>query len=125
MAMGLLASPSHPVWQPAVLFSHVQVLSCLCSVLPCSRVALGWVRVGGCLAALFGAYYLGAALDDAAGRPPLFFYQTTIVGRLALSAAFIYLVATRQCEAGLLLLAAANAASSLLLRRALQQRRAH
>lgn len=101
------------------------MLPCLCLVLPCSRVALGWVRVGGVLAALFGSYYLGAALDDAAGRLPLFFYQTTIAGRLALSAAFVYLVATRQCEAGLLLLAAANAASSLLLRRALQQRRAH
>ena len=81
--------------------------------------------MGGVLASLFGAYYLGAAMDDAAGRPPLYFYQTTIVGRLVLSAAFTYLVATRQCEPGLLLLAAANAASSMLLRNALQQRHAH
>ena len=90
--------------------------------LTCSRVAVGWVRVGGILASLFGFYYVGAALDDAAGRQPLYFYHTTIIGRLVLSAAFAYLVATRQCEPGLLVLAAANAASSLLLRRALTQR---
>lgn len=86
-----------------------------------SRVALGWVRVGGVLASLFGAYYVGAALDDAAGRQPLYFYRATVVGRLLLSAAFTYLVASGQCEAGLLALAAANALSSLALHRALQQ----
>lgn len=83
----------------------------------------GWVRVGGVLAALFGAYYIGAALDDAAGRQPAHFYASTIVGRLLLSAAFCYLVASRQCEAGLLWLAAANAASSGLLWHAARRRR--
>lgn len=81
------------------------------------------MRVGGILAALFGVYYLGASLDDAAGREPRYFYASTIAGRLVLSAAFVALVATRQCEAGLLWLAAANAASSALLWRAMRQRR--
>lgn len=85
-------------------------------------MALGWVRVGGVLASLFGAYYVGAALDDAAGRPPLYFYKATVVGRLLLSASFAYLVATGQCEAGLLALAAMNALSALVLQRALRQR---
>lgn len=87
------------------------------------QVAAGWVRVGGVLAALFGSYYVGAALDDAAGRAPRYFYRSTIAGRLLLSAAFAALVALRQCEPGLLWLAAANAASSLLLVRAMRQRR--
>lgn len=79
--------------------------------------------MGGVLASLFGAYYLGAALDDAAGREPRHLYTTTIAGRLLLSAAFCWLVASRQCEAALLWLAAANAASSALLWRAVWQRR--
>lgn len=90
---------------------------------PRSRVPLGWVRVGGVLAALFGSYYCGAALDDAAGRHPAYFYASTIIGRLALSAAFSVLVATGAVEPGLLWLAAANAASSLLLLSAARQRR--
>lgn len=92
--------------------------------LPCarSRVSSGWVRVGGVLASLFSAYYVGAALDDAAGREPRHLYTSTIAGRLLLSAAFCWLVATRQCEPALLWLAAANAASSVLLWHAVRQR---
>lgn len=71
---------------------------------------------------LFGSYYLGAALDDAEGRYPRHFYATTILGRLALSAAFAVLVATQQCPPALLWLAAANAASSILLWRAAARR---
>lgn len=89
-----------------------------------SLVSEGWVRVGGVLAALFGAYYLGAALDDAAGRFPQYFYVSTIAGRLLLSTAFAGLVAARQCEPALLWLAAANAASSVLLLQALRRRAA-
>lgn len=32
-----------------------------------SLLPAGWIRVGGVLAALFGSYYVGAALDDAEG----------------------------------------------------------
>jgi hypothetical protein len=78
------------------------------------------VRVGGVLASLFGFYYGGAALDDCEGRPPLRFYQATILGRLWLSAAFCALVACGECPRGLLLLAGANAASALALHRALR-----
>lgn len=87
-----------------------------------STVPQGWVRVGGVLMTLFGSYYLGAALDDAEGRYPRHFYATTILGRLALSAAFAVLVATQQCPPALLWLAAANAASSILLWRAAARR---
>jgi hypothetical protein len=87
-----------------------------------SRVSEGWVRVGGLLASLYGAYYVGAALDDAAGRYPRFFYLSTIGGRLLLSTAFAGLVAARQCEPALLWLAAANAASSALMLLAVQRR---
>lgn len=78
--------------------------------------------MGGVLMTLFGSYYLGAALDDAEERYPRHFYATTILGRLALSAAFAVLVGTRQCPPALLWLAAANAASSILLWRAAAQR---
>ena len=92
------------------------------ATLLCSLVTMGWVRVGGVLASLYGFYYIGAALDDAAGRNLEHFYASTIAGRLFLSAAFAALVASRQCEPALLWLAAANAASSLLLLRAVRQR---
>lgn len=65
--------------------------------------------------------YAGAAADDAAGRPPLRFYQSTIVSRLLLAAAFAALVLSRQSPAGLALLAAINllgaAGMALALRR--------
>ena len=87
-----------------------------------SRVAPGWIRVGGVLATLFGSYYFGAALDDADGRYPLFLYASTLAGRLLLSAAFAWLVASGQCEAPLLWLAAANVASGAALWCAMRRR---
>ncbi|KAI3430430.1 hypothetical protein D9Q98_005025 [Chlorella vulgaris] len=85
-------------------------------------VTEGWVRVGGVLATLFGWYYVGAALDDAAGRTPRCFYSATTSGRLFLSVAFAGLVAAKQCEPALLWLAAANLVSSLTMWRAVRQR---
>ena len=67
------------------------------------------------MASLFGAYYVGAALDDCEGRRPTRFYQTTILGRALLTVAFVWLVAAKQSEPGLLLLAAANALSAWAL----------
>jgi hypothetical protein len=72
---------------------------------------------------LFGVYYLGAALDDMAGRPPVLFYKTTCWGRAGLSLAFAALVATGQCEVGLLWLAAVNLWSGWALHRALSTRK--
>ncbi len=40
-----------------------------------STVSAGWIQVGGILASLFSFYYFGAALDDSAGRKPIFFYK--------------------------------------------------
>lgn len=73
---------------------------------------MGWIRVGGTLASLFGFYYLGAAVDDMEGRFPLRFYQATVAGRAWLSAVFVWLVATGQSERGLLALAAVNLLSA-------------
>jgi transglutaminase-like putative cysteine protease len=74
------------------------------------------------LAVLFGFYYAGAAADDCEGRPPLRFYQSTVAGRVFLSAVFAALVATRQCEPRLLVLAFANAASAWAMHAALRRR---
>lgn len=52
--------------------------------------------------------YAGAAKDDSAGRPPLHFYQSTVVSRLWLVVAFLGLVLTKQSPIGLGLLAAIN-----------------
>ena len=70
---------------------------------------------------LFGFYYAGAAADDCEGRPPLRFYQSTVVARAFLSCVFVVLVATRQCEPRLLVLAAVNAASAWAMQAALQR----
>ncbi len=98
---------------------------------PCNRAALvptlvrsavgpGWIRVGATLAVLFGAYYLGAAMDDMEGRKPLRMYQATILGRVLLAAVFTGLAACGQCGAGLLLLAAVNAAGAWRMAHALR-----
>lgn len=71
---------------------------------------------------MYGAYYIGAARDDAGGAYPANLYRSTIWGRLALSVAFCVLVLVRQCEPPLLLLAGANAASSWVLQRAVSSR---
>jgi hypothetical protein len=78
----------------------------------------GWARVGGVLAALFGFYYAGAALDDSAGRRPLAFYAATVWGRAFLSAAFAAIAATDAALRPLVLLAVVNAAGAWALARA-------
>jgi len=78
---------------------------------------VGWVRVGGTLASLFGFYYFGAALDDVEGRFPYRFYQSTVTGRLFLAVIFSALVLTEQSHMGLLVLAFANIASALAMNR--------
>ncbi len=75
---------------------------------PCRHASAGFIRVGGTLALLFGAYYLGAAHGEATGRGLVSFYVATIIGRLVLAAAFAVFVARREVEAPLLLLAGAN-----------------
>ena len=76
--------------------------------------------MGATLALLFGAYYLGAALDDREGRKPLRMYQATVLGRGLLALLFCGLVAGGQCGAGLLLLAATNAVGAWRMAAALQ-----
>ena len=73
--------------------------------------------MGGVLAAVFGVYYLGAAVGEVGGRGSgAGFYASTVVGRAGLAAAFGALVAWGAAPRGLLLLAAANAAGAGAMR---------
>lgn len=78
---------------------------------------MGWVRVGGSLASLFGFYYFGAALDDVEGRFPYRFYQSTVFGRLFLAVIFSALVLSEQSHVSLLVLVFANIASAFAMNR--------
>ncbi|EFJ46587.1 hypothetical protein VOLCADRAFT_93052 [Volvox carteri f. nagariensis] len=71
-------------------------------------VSSGWIRVGGILFTLIGWQYLGTARADSKGQGARGFYCATVWSRLALSAAFVMLVATGQSPAGLLVLAGIN-----------------
>jgi hypothetical protein len=84
-------------------------------LISCSVPDVGWVRVGGTLAYLFGFYYFGAALDDVEGRFPYRFYQSTVIGRLFLAVVFLVLVLTEQSHRSLLILVAANIVSALAM----------
>lgn len=81
---------------------------------------VGWVRVGGTLASLFGFYYFGAAFDDVEGRFPFRFYQSTISGRIFLALVFSVLVLAGQSHRSLLILALANIASAFAMNRQIQ-----
>jgi hypothetical protein len=83
--------------------------------------SVGWVRVGGTLASLFGFYYFGAALDDVEGRFPYRFYQSTVTGRVFLAVVFLALVITEQSHRSLLLLAVANIASAWAMNRQIER----
>jgi uncharacterized membrane protein len=99
----------------AVLVAPATTFGVLFAFLP----STGWLRIGGVLCQLFGAYYIGAAADDAEGRRPLQFYRATVWGRAALTAAFVALWAAGECERGVLVLAAINAMSAWVLHRAM------
>ncbi len=82
---------------------------------------MGFVRVGGTLALLFGFYYLGAAHGEASGQGLRSFYWSTILGRLVLAASFAFLVLKKEVEPALLLLAFANLVGAGGMWRALQR----
>ena len=82
---------------------------------------MGFIRVGGTLALLFGAYYLGAAHGEISGKGLGSFYLSTVVGRLVLAACFAVFVARGEVEPPLLLLALANLIGAGSMWRALRQ----
>lgn len=86
---------------------------------PCRGVDRGWLRVGGTVAALFGAYYLGAAFGERSGSGLRGFYLSTVIGRIMLSLVFVCLYVQQQVTGGLLLLAAVNAAGAFSMWNAL------
>ncbi|KAK9817031.1 hypothetical protein WJX72_008675 [[Myrmecia] bisecta] len=87
-----------------------------------SAVTPGWIRVGGTLAALFGFYYLGAAIGDRQGQGLRGFYAATVAGRLFLAAAFAAFVALGQVSSMLLVLAGVNALGALNMLMALRRK---
>lgn len=79
-----------------------------------------FIRLGGLLCLLFGSYYVGAALDDHEGNPPLRFYRTTVTMRLAFAAATVVLWASHGGgHHWLLILGLMNACSSWALSKTL------
>lgn len=99
-----------------------EVAFLLCLYLYRDVPSAGWSRVGGVLCILFGSYYIGCAWDDAEGRFPRRFYQSTVIGRLFLCFAFLGLVLVGQLPKGLMILAAVNALSAWSLHRAMVSR---
>lgn len=78
------------------------------------------VRIGGCLAMLFGAYYCGAALDDMQGNQPRCFYISTVLGRYFLGIVFACLYASTGLKyAWVLALGVINVFSGFQMQRAL------
>ena len=78
------------------------------------------VRIGGCLAILFGMYYCGAALDDIQGNQPRCFYISTVLGRYFLGIVFTCIYASTGLKyAWVLALGAINVFSGIQMQRAL------
>ncbi|DBA85210.1 TPA: hypothetical protein ACH3X2_005916 [Trebouxia sp. C0005] len=87
---------------------------------------VGWIRVGGVLASLYGFYYLGTGyVDRQSHQASQGFYQATVWGRLFLFAAFSIIVWRREVERTLLIPAVINLLGALTMHLALlrQQRR--
>jgi len=87
---------------------------------------IGWIRVGGVLASLYGFYYLGAGYADRQShQASQGFYRATVWGRLFLFAAFSIIVWRREVERTLLIPAVINLLGALTMHLALlrQQRR--
>ncbi|GBG83044.1 hypothetical protein CBR_g36662 [Chara braunii] len=79
-------------------------------------VSEGWIRVLGILAVVFGMYYAGAAIGDAAGQGARGFYASTVVGRQMLCWGFCVLVIFKAVQPGLLLLAGVNLLGALWMK---------
>jgi hypothetical protein len=78
------------------------------------------VRIGGCLAILFGAYYCGAAIDDMQGNQPRYFYISTVLGRYFLGIVFACIYASTGLKyAWILALGVINVLSGIAMQRAL------
>lgn len=87
---------------------------------------IGWIRVSGVLASLYGFYYLGTGyVDRQSHQASQGFYRATVWGRLFLFAAFSVIVWRREVERTLLIPAVVNLLGALTMHLALlrQQRR--
>ncbi|GAQ82280.1 protein with septum formation inhibitor MinC domain [Klebsormidium nitens] len=100
----------------AVLLWPVKLFGLLFNV---KSISPGWIRVGGVLAMVFGAYYLGTPLLAQQGLGAEAFYWSTVVGRVFLFTAFCLLVALRLAQPGLLVLGAVNLAGAFAMYQAL------
>ncbi len=93
----------------------------------CRILPVGWIRVGGVLASLYGFYYLGAGYADRQNQQASQgFYHATVWGRLFLFAAFSFIVWRKEVERTLLIPAVINLLGAVTMHLALmrQQQRA-
>lgn len=87
---------------------------------------IGWIRVGGVLASLYGFYYLGVGFADRQQQPTSQgFYRATVWGRLFLFAAFSVIVWRREVERTLLIPAVINFLGALAMQLALLRQQQH
>ena len=95
-------------------------------VLWCRILPIGWIRVGGVLASLYGFYYLGVGFADRQQQPTSQgFYRATVWGRLFLFAAFSVIVWRREVERTLLIPAVINFLGALAMQLALLRQQQH
>lgn len=94
---------------------------CICRLIP-----IGWIRVGGVLASLYGFYYLGAGYADKQHQQASQgFYRATVWGRLFLFAAFAVIVWRGEVERTLLIPAVVNLVGALTMHLALLRQQMH
>ena len=73
------------------------------------------------LCVLFGSYYLGAAHGEITQHQMRSFYQSTVLGRFFLSAAFVGMVCMKQAEWPLLIPASINLLGAVNMQRSLSR----
>lgn len=89
-------------------------------------IPIGWIRVGGVLASLYGFYYLGAGYADKQHQQASQgFYRATVWGRLFLFAAFAVIVWRGEVERTLLIPAVVNLVGALTMHLALLRQQMH
>ena len=82
---------------------------CMLTWAVCRTLPIGWIRVGGVLASLYGFYYLGAGYADRQHQhASQGFYRATVLGRLFLFVMFSIIVWRKEVERTLLIPAVIN-----------------
>lgn len=88
-----------------------------------ATVATGFIRLGGVLLAMFGAYYAGAAVGERLGSGLKSFYWSTVWSRWALALVCVALFVSEELPWGILVLGGMNALGAFGMHFALQKDR--